>query len=610
MSSQNLQNYQNWSKDQFTKTLQNLDDIYYNGGESDVIVSDAEYDFLREKYEEKYGKWEHIGAIVQHKKTVQLPKYLGSMDKYKMNNEKEIGRFSEKYQGKYLVEEKLDGVSGLLVYTPKNIKLYTRGNGYLGVDISNLIKYLKVPEIKVNETLYIRGEIIIPRDVFQEKFAQTFRNARNLVSGIVNSKRVNVKKASAMDFVCYDVIDSNMTPSQQMNFLTKHSFNTVKYSIIHNLYPDILNKYLEKMKGNSKYEIDGIIIISDGIYPRETSGNPKHAFAFKNNIMYVQTTVKNVLWNPSKHSVLKPQVEIEPVNIGGTTVTFATGHNAKYIVNNKIGPGSIIEITRSGDVIPFITSVIKPGRIIYPKEKYEWNSTEVDFILLENNPKVISKQILYFCQTLNFKGIGEATTDKLVENGIDSISKLLECKVNHFVKFGFGEVESQNIYNSIHNNIVDVNLALLMGASGCFGFGLGKRKIQTILDVHHDIMSKKRKVNDISKIFGWTDKSGTQFLEGLERFKIFLKENSQITYKVGSKKSNLDIKKVVFSGFRDKNLQLMAEQKGYEIFNSISSKINILVVKDLNSKSGKIKKAEKLGIKIISLDDFKKNVKK
>ena len=197
-----------------------------------------------------------------------------------MNNEKEIRRFSEKYQVKYLVEEKLDGVSGLLVYTPKNIKLYTRGNGYLGVDISNLIKYLKVPELKVKETLYIRGEIIIPRDVFQEKFAQTFRNARNLVSGIVNSKRVNVKKASAMNFVCYDVIDSNMTPSQQMNFLTKHSFNTVKYSIIHNLSPDILNKYLEKMKGNSKYEIDGIIIISDGIYPRETSGNPKHAFAF------------------------------------------------------------------------------------------------------------------------------------------------------------------------------------------------------------------------------------------------------------------------------------------------------------------------------------------
>ena len=144
MNSQNLQNYQKWSKDQFTKTLQNLDDVYYNGKESDVIMSDAEYDFLREKYEEKYGKWEHIGAIVTQKQTVQLPKYLGSMDKYKMNNEKEIKRFSGKYPGKYLVEEKLDGVSGLLVYTSKNIKLYTRGNGYLGVDISNLVKYLNI----------------------------------------------------------------------------------------------------------------------------------------------------------------------------------------------------------------------------------------------------------------------------------------------------------------------------------------------------------------------------------------------------------------------------------------------------------------------------------
>ena len=126
MNLQNLQNYQKWSKDQFIKTLQNLDDIYYNGQESDVIVSDAEYDFLREKYEEKYGKWEHIGAIITHKKTVQLPKYLGSMDKYKMNNEKEINRFSDKYQGKYLVEEKLDGVSGLLVYTQKHKIIYQR----------------------------------------------------------------------------------------------------------------------------------------------------------------------------------------------------------------------------------------------------------------------------------------------------------------------------------------------------------------------------------------------------------------------------------------------------------------------------------------------------
>lgn len=608
----NYQNYQEWSKDQFTKTLQKLDDIYYNGGDSDVVISDAEYDFLREKYEEKYGKWEHIGAVVKHKKTVQLPKYLGSMDKYKMNNEKEIRKFSENYPGNYIIEEKLDGVSGLLVYTPKNIKLYTRGNGYSGVDISNLIKYLKVPAIKVENTLYIRGEIIIPRDVFQKKFSQTFKNARNLVSGIVNSKRVNVKNASAMDFVCYDVIDSNMTPSQQMDFLKKHSFHTVKYFSIDEISPEILNKYLEKMKGSSTYEIDGIIVISDGVYPRETSGNPKHAFAFKNNIMYVQTTVKNVLWNPSKHAVLKPQVEIEPVDIGGTTVTFATGHNAKYIVHNKIGPGSIIEITRSGDVIPFITNVIKPGQIVYPKERYEWNATEVDFVLLEDNTKVISKQILYFCQTMNFKGIGEATTDKLVENGVGNISKLLKCQVSDFERFGFGKIESQNIYNSIHNNIVDVDLALLMGASGCFGFGLGRRKIQTILDVHENILTKKQDISNISKIIGWTEKSALQFLDGLERFRVFLNENKKITYKVVSKNTNGNTngnKKVVFSGFRDKKLKSLAEQKGYEIVENISTRVDILVVKDINGNSGKMKKAQQiLGIKIVSREDFEKNI--
>jgi DNA ligase (NAD+) len=603
----NLQNYQNWSKDQFTKTLQSLDDIYYNGKESDVVVSDTEYDFLRDKYEEKYGKWEHVGAVITHKRTVELPKYLGSMDKYKMNNQKEIKRFSEKYQGKYLIEEKLDGVSGLLVYTKKKIKLFTRGNGYYGVDISNLIKYLNVPEINVKNTLYIRGEIIIPRDVFQEKFSHKFKNARNLVSGIVNSKRVNVKKASAMDFVCYDVIDSDMIPSQQMNFLSKHSFKIVKYSIIEKLSPEILNNCLENMKRNSIYEIDGIIVISNYIYPREISGNPKHAFAFKNNIMYVQTTVKNVSWNPSKHSVLKPQIEIEPVNIGGTTISFATGHNAKYIINNKIGLGAIIEITRSGDVIPYITNVVQPGKIVYPTEKYEWNATGVDFVLLEDNQKVISKKILYFCQTMNFKGIGEATTDKLVDNGIDSISKLLKCKITDLKKFGFGKIESQNIYNTIHNNIVDVDLSLLMGASGCFGFGLGKKKIDRILVVHNDILKNKQIITNISKIVGWSKKSALQFLEGLERFKKFLKENKKITYKVLSKKTNGN-KKVVFSGFRDKELESKAKQKGYEIVGNVSSKIKMLVVKDINTTSGKIKTAKKLGIKILSRTEFEEKI--
>ena len=98
--------------------LKCLDDIYYNSDNPDDVLPDEYYDVIRDKYEERFGPWEHVGAVVSEKVTVKLPYYLGSMDKYKPENEKEIQKFSKKYTGPYLIEDKLDGVSGLLIYYP------------------------------------------------------------------------------------------------------------------------------------------------------------------------------------------------------------------------------------------------------------------------------------------------------------------------------------------------------------------------------------------------------------------------------------------------------------------------------------------------------------
>ena len=126
-----------------------------------------------------------------------------------------------------------------------------------------------------------------------------------------------------------------------------------------------LSKYLVDWRENYDYDIDGIIVADDKIYPR-TSKNPKHAFAFKTVLddQVVESKVVNVIWNPSKDGYLKPKVRIQPVELGGAVIQYATLHNAEFVIKNKIGLGAVVQIIRSGDVIPKVEKVIKPAKNI------------------------------------------------------------------------------------------------------------------------------------------------------------------------------------------------------------------------------------------------------
>jgi DNA ligase (NAD+) len=152
---------------------------------------------------------------------------------------------------------------------------------------------------------------------------------------------------------------------------------------------------LVEFKQDSPYEIDGIIVQADIKYTRNTSGNPDYAFAFKILSEVAETTVINVEWNISKWGALKPRVEIEPVELAGVLITYATGFNAKFIKDNEIGPGSRILITRSGDVIPYILKILTRTEADMPTIEYVWNETGVD-IISENPDEMCIKRMLSF----------------------------------------------------------------------------------------------------------------------------------------------------------------------------------------------------------------------
>ena len=180
----------------------------------------------------------------------------------------------KKFKGPYVLSAKLDGISALYTsgQNTKEAKFYTRGNGIIGQDITHLIPYIiwknKVPhdfEIEFS----IRGEIIIDKEKFKKKYADKFANPRNFVSGIVNSKTIDINILKDLDFVPYEVINPILKPLDQMKFIKNEWItNPVEYTILSEISNEVLSKILMDWRKDYKYEIDGIICINDEIYPR------------------------------------------------------------------------------------------------------------------------------------------------------------------------------------------------------------------------------------------------------------------------------------------------------------------------------------------------------
>ena len=203
-----------------------------------------------------------------------------------------------------------------------------------------------------------------------------------MVAGIINHKHISDTIVD-LHFVAYEVIVPQKKPSEQMEFLGTIDVERVLYRVTNILSNEMLSATLIDWRKSNIYEIDGVIVTNDAIYPRK-SGNPDHAFAFKMVLsdQIAEAKVVDVIWTPSKDGYLKPRVKIEPIHLGGVTIEYATGFNGAFIKDNKIGIGAIIELIRSGDVIPYIKAVTVPAEESkMPSVPFKWNDTHVDVML-------------------------------------------------------------------------------------------------------------------------------------------------------------------------------------------------------------------------------------
>jgi NAD-dependent DNA ligase len=619
------------------KIAKQADIAYYNNDEP--IMSDDEYDMIIDRittldphnlYLQKVGA--PLTQKITSKNKVKLPYTMGSMNKIRPENIDIINKFKYKYLGPWIISDKLDGVSALLIIDPitKKNNLYTRGNGIIGTDITNLLEIinLNIPTT-IKTKIVIRGELIISKKKFQ-KYSSTMANARNMVSGIVNSKTIDISKAKDVDFIGYEIVEPWLPYLDQFKLMNKYKIPTVYYTTTNNLSVKNLSKVLKERKSDSEYECDGIIITYNSPDQRVPIGNPEYAFAFK-NLAELETaivTVEQVEWNVSKDHYLKPKLILNPTKLSGVIIKNVTAFNAKYIVENSIGPGTQIKLVRSGDVIPHILEIVKRSK--YPSlpedtDSYEWNDTNVDIIAKEGSIEQKIKELTFFCSKLDIKNVSSGIIAKFIEAGIDTIPKILSVKKSDLAEVeNFKDKMIHKVYDTIHEKAKEITLLDLMVASNSFGHGMGERKIKKILEVYPDIIylyiekQPKILIKMIKEIDGFDTITATQFITKMKHFLELLHnihQDIQERIMMEIPKQELvssDFKgiKIVFSGFRNKDWEKTIQENGGEISTTISKNTTILVstTQDIEAKTNsKIIKAIDLGIKVLSKEQFDKD---
>ena len=627
------------SNSEIEKYLLLLSDAYYN--DDKALVSDKVFDYIRDEYYKRNPTSDYFNLVGTQNvlKSVELPYKMFSLDKIKPDNG-EYERWINKYKGPYILSDKLDGISALLDIKNNKRKLYLRGNAILGTDVSSIIKYINI-NLKNCNNMAIRGELIMTKENFNKiKDNYNYQNSRMCVNGIIKRKVLNKDLLKLIDFVPYEVVYPRYKQIEQHKILDKLG-GSVFYKEVDNITVDYMINYFKERRENNIYDIDGIVITDNNdIYNNKDDKNPEHKVAFKAlyKEQYKITKIIDIEWNKSRLGVFKPRVKVEEVEILNSKINYATAHNARFVVDNKIGPGAVIKISKSGDIIPFILEVLVGGKVKMPDEEYEWNETEIDIIACNMDSDVDIKRLTYSMKILKVDSFGEKYIKRLVDKcGCKNIIDLINIDIE-IMKDEIGDNMGVKLYNMLINRLNNCTLVELMCASNCFEKGFGLKKLNTVISLYksNDInileWLKSLNIDNIIEIGGFAEKSAPVFIKGIKSFikffdKLCNKQNVVNFDRLINMKTNIkkEVKKetikrnkgmfnnevITYTGFRDKDgiITKFIENEGGTISDTFNKKTSILIYADENKSSGKISKAKIWGIKIMSKEELESLIK-
>ena len=595
--------------------LQKASDTYYNDGTQ--MVSDSEYDRLREELEERepnHPFLQTVGAPLSN--GVRLSYLMPSLTKIKPGTG-QVENFEKSTKGPWSLSEKLDGVSVLLDYrSQKERRMYLRGDGVEGVDISWVAYDCQgIPVWK--ESVVLRGEVVVlPSDV------EPGTLARSWVNGLLHRKGdVVLDEVRKLHFVAYQVIEpKGLTRSSQFSWLESHGYKTPWNSLLFELVDSELCELLLKRRDKCLYAMDVLVLGSDSIpialRQKDTLENPKDMRAFKMVLedQQAKTTVVAVEWNPSAQGYWIPRIQIQPVLIGGSRIEFLTGHNARNIVDQKIGRGAKILIRKSGDVIPTLEKVLEASSEPIELPKGVWQGEKHLKISTEetsDNYDVLSRRLEHFASVLDIPHLGPGLVEKLMKSGIQTPGKLAIVSQGQ-LESAVGKGMAAKIYPTIQKNITAASEMTLMIASSCMRRGVGTKKLQALFDLQTD----PRLWLAIRQCEGWSASALQEFYEALPSYEAWRKEQlPQIPYPVlpGKQKSatvslsGSSAEIFCMTGFRSSTMEDQLRAKGHGISQILTKKVSILILASpamLSEENEKIKKAKENGIRIFTRDQI------
>lgn len=626
-----MSSFEDYDIKDLVKLALDAKDAYYNSDKP--ILSDEQYDAL-ERYIKLASPDDDVTDVVGSQVRGEAVKLLAPMAGLDQLYEGDVERWITKHKLQTInivLTDKLDGNSIQLGYNKSGafaIAL-TRGDGYEGADCTRHLQHVPNFPKKGDPNMLVRAEVIVRKEDFENAkagFKKTYKNLRNMVAGVLNATSSDPAGLKFFRVVAYEIMGSKLSKVEQLKKLKELGFEVANYwyTAGGELDDKQLSMALEKSKKNSPYELDGIVLdvndpkLRSTILPSRDTLEPEYAKKFKINDASNSAVgeVVDVEFNVSKTGYLKPRVQIKPVDLVGVTIQHATGFNAKFIKDGQIGPGAKIHITRSGEVIPFITHVIEPMKEGFDKwfeEKlnaqgeWEWTENAVDVFLTSDHPEIAIQKAIHFFNTLEVDMLREGNIRKLFEAGYDTPTKIILLAPSMMTRV-LGE-NGNKAHKSLHEKLENVRLPSLMDASGVFGRGVGTRKLNKLWEHSQGDETIFMDVQRILEVEGFEQKTALKVVNGYPKFQDFLKGIKHAIrfakYEAPSTDGPLAGEVFVFTGFRDKDLQKQIAERGGHVADTYSGKVTCVVARNPNETSTKLTKARKDGKRVISIEQLR-----
>lgn len=619
-----------WTEDEALGVIQTCDDHYYNT--CAPLLTDSQYDLLCELVEARgFAIPARIGAKPTGE-TVKLPLHCGSADKIKAKS-KELERFLKRFVPAvpasaqaftdFVLSDKLDGMSATYWRDRHGHHLTSRGDGTEGTVWDHLLPYLKLPALAVGEV--VRGEVIMSFDDFAampEINGEPKKSARHSTAGLVNKFEQDPNWAR-LQFIAFGAPSHDKLPSEQLAELERRGFPVVWHEVVEveasgvtDLMTDLEAIYAERRR-DGEFQIDGLIVTADVEHELVTSGNPEHMAAFKMPLpeQMAETVVEYIEWNLSRYNYWIPRVKVSPVKIGGATYNWCHGENARAIVSEGIGPGTRVILLRSGDVIPDIYEVAQKAEPQLPDGPHEWGESGVDLILPKGQTSRDGdiKQLSHILTAMGMAGLKIGTVKKLYDEGYTTLASLLKLDVRALTDVrGIKERSAESIVKQLSSaQTTGVPLYKLMAASAMFGRGFGETKARSALAAAPELLNLQPLSCDatiVQLLEGAEDFSlatAERFVQDWPEFLAFMADIPMVKVLAESEATGpLSGEVIVFTEFRDADLQDLIEQAGGQVGGSVTKKTTRVVTVNPEGTTTKLKKARDMSLPIQFPQDF------